>query len=89
MAYRGHLPSMRKLKKLADMDGPFPIKNHYIVLAAHRFKFDDDVIQFLNLFPRDEVFHSRMDFIERCEELEELIESELDMPMEILHSPQG
>lgn len=89
MTYDKRLPSMRKLKKLADLDGPFPIKNHYIVLAAQRFKFDEEVIDFLNLFPRDEIFKSRSDFVERCEELETLISSELDMPMEILHSPQG
>lgn len=89
MTYDKHLPSMRKLKRLADIDGPFPIKNHFIVLAARRFNFDEDVIDFLNLFPRDEIFKSRIDFIERCEELEALISSEQDMPMEILHSPQG
>jgi len=76
MLFQKQLPAVRTLRQLADIDGPFPLKAHYIVLAAERFNFDDAVISLLTLFPREEVFRSREEFIMRCEELESLIRGE-------------
>ena len=89
MAYTQKLPSLRIMRFLADIDGPFPIKNRHVVLAARRFRFDDNVINFLQQFPADEIFASRDDFVERCRDLEILIRQEQESPQEILHSPQG
>lgn len=82
------LPSMRALQILAEIDGPFPIQNRQVILAAQRFWFNSDVIDFLKLFPPDTVFQSREDFIERCQQLELLIQEERDAPLEKLRSPQ-
>jgi hypothetical protein len=43
---------------------------------------------FLDLFPADEVFESKVDFMTRCEELEMFINQEREMPKEVLRSPQ-
>ena len=88
MAYKSSLPPIRKLQQLADWDGPFPIENRYVILAAERFQFDDSVINFLKLFPPNQVFRSRSDFIQRCHKLEALIRSEPYLPIETLHSTQ-
>lgn len=76
MFYRkSSLPSMRALRRLADMAGPFPTQAHHIVMAAQRLWFDDRVVDFVQCFSRNEGFHSREEFIERCEDLRsELLE---------------
>ncbi|HET8671392.1 MAG TPA: hypothetical protein VFM05_12430 [Candidatus Saccharimonadales bacterium] len=89
MTFNKKLPSIRTLRSLASIDGPFPIKNRHVILAAQRFYFNDNVVEFLRLFPRDQVFHSRDEFIERCQQLELLIQEERRAPIEVLHSPQG
>jgi hypothetical protein len=71
--YDKPLPSIRKLKKLAEWDGPFPMKSYRVIIGANRYGFDDDTLNFLDLFPHDTVFQSRGDFIERCEKLEATI----------------
>lgn len=86
--YDRPLPPIRKLRKLASWDGPFPMKSYRMVTSANRFGFDEDTIAFLKLFPHDEVFQSRDDFLERCRDLKIFIRSERDMPVEHLHSPQ-
>ena len=89
MVFTQTLPMMSTLRHLAEMDGPFPIKNRHVILAAERFWFKENVIDFLKLFPPDEVFRSRKDFLNRCEELELMIREERGMPKEVLRSPQG
>ncbi len=88
MTYDKPLPAIRQLKKLAEWDGPFPMKGYRMVIGADRYGFDNNTITFLELFPHDEVFRSRSDFIKRCEALESLIRSEREMPAEQLRSPQ-
>lgn len=89
MMYNRTLPSMHNLKKLADWDGPFPMKGYRIVIGADRYGFDDDTIHFLKLFPHDAVFRDRDDFLRLCEELEILIRSEWERSAAIVSSPQG
>lgn len=69
MQYDQPLPSIRKLKKLAEWDGPFPMKSYRLIISADRYGFDDDIIWFLKLFPHDEVFQTRSDFLEHCKTL--------------------
>lgn len=73
MNYEKPLPSIRKLKKLAEWDGPFPMKSYRLIVGANRYGFDDDTILFLQLFPHDDVFKSRSDFLDRCEQMAALI----------------
>jgi hypothetical protein len=89
MMRRQKLPSIRTLRHLAAIDGPFPIKNRHVILAAQRFLFNDGVVEFLKLFPPDEVFHSRDEFIECCKQLELFTMEEQCSPVEIRRSPQG
>ena len=88
MTYVEPLPSLSKLKKLVDWDGPFPATSYRVITNAQRYGFDESVIRFLQLFPGDEVFRSRNDFLQRCQNLETIIRSERDMPRELLRSPQ-
>ena len=73
MQYNKPLPSIRKLKKLAEWDGPFPMKSYRVIVGADRYGFDDDTIGFLKLFPHNTVFKSRSDFLARCEKLQTMI----------------
>lgn len=73
MQYSNPLPSIRKLNRLAEWDGPFPMKGSRIIIGAERYGFDDDTIRFLKLFPDDTVFRSRDDFQDRCKKLQTLI----------------
>lgn len=73
MQYDKPLPSIRKLKKLIEWDGPFPMKSYRVVIGANRYGFDEDTISFLELFPHDTVFQNRNDFLDRCVELESSI----------------
>jgi len=67
---------MRSLKHLAEICGPFPIKNRRLLLSAERFGFNGRVIEFLRLFPANQVFHSRDSFLKSCDELGTLIRDE-------------
>lgn len=51
-------------------------------------KYPKSMVKFLEQFPADEIFDSRSDFENRCEELELFIKEERDMPKERLKSPQ-
>jgi hypothetical protein len=70
MTYDRPLPSIRQLKKLAEWDGPFPLKSYRMVISAERYGFDENLIQFLQLFPHNTVFQNRDDFVEQCQDLE-------------------
>lgn len=74
--YRDPLPSRRTLKHLGELIGPFPIRRRHISLEAERYAFSPRVIEFLLLFPPEELFRTRVDFIGRCEELKMLMNVE-------------
>jgi hypothetical protein len=76
MPYDKPLPPIRKLQKLAEWSGPFPMKCYRILIGANLYNFDADTIEFLKLFPHDGIFLSREDFVQRCELLEEHIRAE-------------
>jgi|SRR5581483_7415738 len=84
MAFDGPLPSLRKLRQLADWGGPFPIQNRHLMLAAERFGFGDIIINFLKLFPKHTTFQSRDDFIYQCEVMELYIRTNQKMPMDFI-----
>ena len=73
MVYMELLPKMDNIMHLAEVAGPFPTTRREIMRTAHAYKFDREVLQFLNLFPADELFDSQADFITRCDEVELLV----------------
>ena len=73
MTYDGPLPAIRRLKKLAEWSGPFPMKSHTMVIGAERFGFDESTVEFLRLFSPDTVFQDRKDFLCKCASLETTI----------------
>jgi len=85
--YYKPLPSIRSIRQLAELDGPFPMHCQHIVSAAERFWFGDSMISFLKLFPPDEPFQTRDEFVERCKQLELLIREEQETSPELLRSP--
>ena len=84
--YRYDLPPVRHLLSLAS-DTQFPATRHDISRNAARWGFTQTMLDFLYLFPENEVFKSRVDFMTRCEELELLLGQERALPKERL-SPQ-
>lgn len=87
MSYNKNLPPIRQLLSLAN-DVQYPSSRKDIDDVAADWGFEDSMIDFLDLFPPDEIFESKVDFMTRCEGLEMLINQAQDMPKEILRSPQ-
>lgn len=83
------LPTMHALRHLAVVEGSFPAKAGRVLAAGKKAWCDQNVIDFIRLFPADEVFISRNDFLERCAHLLFLLRAERRAPKEVLHSPQG
>lgn len=84
MAYDTPLPSIRKLRQLANWGGPYPIQNRHMILEAERFGFDDRIINFLNLFTKRTTFQSREDFLYQCEVMELYIRTNQKMPADFI-----
>jgi hypothetical protein len=74
---------------LSEICGPFPIKNRQLLLAAERFGFSGRVVEFLRLFPANEVFHSRDGFLESCDKLEALIRNDQQGTRQLTISVKG
>ena len=84
MAYDTPLPSIRKLRQLANWGGPYPIENRHMVLAAERFGCSDKVVRFLQLFSKATVFQSREDFLYQCNVMELYIKANQHMPADFI-----
>ena len=88
MIYFKPLPHIDNIRWLARLTEPYPATCQAILETAEAWNFSDSTIEFLQLFPSDEEFASREDFLTRCEELEMSIREERTMPAEILRSSQ-
>lgn len=86
MVYSKQLPPIRYMLSLAN-DTEFPAALRDIMKVANRWGFPKTVIDFLNLFDANLTFENRLDFVDRCKELELLIDQERSMPKETLRSP--
>lgn len=84
MAYDTPLPSIRRLRQLAEWGGPFPIQNRHLLLAAERFNLGEKVINFLELFPKESVFETREDFMYQCDVIEHYLRANQTMPMQYI-----
>ncbi len=87
--YKEQLPSMESFSHLVRLVGPFPASARRIAHYAKHFGFGNDTTHFLHLFHPIEIFESRADFINRCNELALIISEEARMPKEVLRSLQG
>lgn len=87
MKYNKQLPPVRNLLTIAK-DARFPASRQEVEDIARSWGFTRVMTDFLDLFPADEIFESKVDFMTRCEELEMFINQEREMPKEILRSPQ-
>lgn len=83
--YKPHVDNIRWLAKVA---GPFPTTDDVILDTAMAWRFSENTIEFLKLFPGNEEFKTQDDFITRCEELEMMLSEKESMPREYLRSPQ-
>lgn len=88
MIYSKPLPRMDSLELLANKLGRFPMTRREVSKTAKNRGFRRSVLDFIKLFPEDETFETRLDFITRCEELELFIREERNLPDERLRSPQ-
>lgn len=88
MLYTKHLPDLKSLEWLARLSRPFPRSRHEIVEIARKWHFDDDVVDFLMLFPEFQTYDGIDDFLTRCAEVELLMKQERVAPKEYLRSPQ-
>lgn len=80
------LPPIQTFASVARTAGPFPASARRIVISAVAHGFRDNVVEFLRQFHPKEVFLDRTDFINRCDELELLIDEERNTPKEIVRS---
>jgi hypothetical protein len=84
MAYDAPLPSIRKLRQLADWGGPYPIENRRMILVAERFGLGDKVINFLDLFTKNTIFQSREDFLYQCEVMGLYVKTNQKLPADFI-----
>jgi len=87
MKYDKQLPPVRDLLQLAK-SVRFPITREMFTQAALQQSADQTMLDFLTLYPTDEVFKSKVDFMTRSEELELLITQQYRMG-ETARSPRG
>lgn len=88
MIYKTALPHIDNINWLKQIARPFPTTAGLITLTAQEWNFSSETIDFLKLFPEDEVFKTDEDFQDRCHDLELMIREEQSMPAEILTSYQ-
>lgn len=87
MTYNKPLPAVRNLLSLAKSIR-FPATREQIIGAAGEQGLSVTMHSFLNLFPADERFRSRVDFMTRCEALEMFINQERSSPRETAQTNQ-
>ena len=87
MMYTKKLPPVRQLLNLAQ-HAQFPATCAELTRLALRLDAPETTIDFLKLYPADELFKSRATFMTRSEELEMLINQEQNTPPEILRGQQ-
>lgn len=88
MTYGKSLPRIDNILWLKALSRPFPATTADILEKARLWHFSTNTIDFLKLFPENEIFESEEEFLTRCEELEMMIREERAMPIEGMLSPQ-
>lgn len=85
--YTKQLPKISNIVFVSKLVKHYPTYAHSVQAIARRQALPTQVVDFLDLFPQDEVFESEEDLVNRCGELELLIEEEREAPVEFLRSP--
>lgn len=75
------MPRIDNILWLSKLSRPYPATSGDILELAKKWGFSGSTIDFLELFRADEVFKSSNNFLTRCEELEQSIHAERDMPL--------
>ncbi len=88
MVYNNPLPRIDNILWLARLSLPFPATAGDIYEVAEMWRFNKSTLDFLRLFPTDEVFTSRENFLRRCEELELLLREERPATIDTILSLQ-
>lgn len=88
MIYNKPHPRIDNVLWLSRLAMPFPTTADRVVQIARSWRFDQSTLDFLDLFPADEIFKSREDFLARSEELELLLREKSEMPAETVMSQQ-
>ena len=81
-------PHIDNILWLAKLSMPFPATARNVAEVAEAWRFSKSTLDFLDLFPDDEIFSSRDDFMTRCEELELLLREKAAQPPEPALSSQ-
>jgi len=82
------LPHSKDIFRLAKFITSYPVLSRNVVQVARKLGCKENVIEFLKLFPGDNEFQSRTDFITRCEDLKIVMKQKEELPEERLFSPQ-
>ncbi len=81
-------PKINKLTSLSRLVSAYPISTAGLIQYAEHGGLNDNLVEFLRLFPEEMVFETKDDFMNRSRLLAELM-SEFDKcPREQLRSPQ-
>lgn len=88
MIYTEPLPRAADIIRLGRAIDSFPVNRLDIERIARQHGTGVDVVHFLGLFPEDEAFQSRQEFLARSDELLFLIREEERAEAESLLSPQ-
>lgn len=86
MRYTKQLPKHRDLERLSTFVVYYPAAQKEFLEAAQTWGMGDDVIELIKQFPSDEIFDDRYDFLNRCDELELIVQEERDAPRENVQS---
>jgi hypothetical protein len=88
MTYAGPLPSTSSIERLGKLVPEFPAAMRDLLRISENERSGADLLSFLQLFPKDELFLSLDDFLSRSYRLRLFIQEERDMPPEKTRSPQ-
>jgi hypothetical protein len=78
--YNKSLPEVSDLIWLSKVLQTYPVTRGEVVRIARRWNVSEDIISLLRQFPIDETFQSRLELVERCEELMNKIRESWEMP---------
>lgn len=88
MTYDKPIPGIDNIHWLSKLVWPFPVTVREILETAKIWDFSQRTLDFLKLFPGDQQFVSEHDFMTRCSALEELLYTERESSIELLHIRQ-
>lgn len=81
MIYRNSLPPPSVINQLTAIAQPFPKTVDQLYELAKQYGFDEDVLDLIELLPKDAQFANRDDFLTRLQHLALLIAQERQMPL--------